>query len=380
MKMLLVGLSVRAMAESAVHSGYDVIALDAFGDQDLEKIAESHSLQREFRTLFSAKALLIASQRLIFDAVVYTSNLENHPRVIQKFADRYLVIGNAPGVIKRIRHWQTLFSTLSQAGFQVPETVFAGNNHPHALDRDWLVRPVLSGGGHDIAHWRSPEMPGREYMLQEYIPGTPCSASFIADGRNCVMIGMTEQLIGIPELGGRGFYYCGNLLPIEETLVSTSDKKILAQAQRLAAFITQEYGLIGLNSIDFIVNNEKIILTEVNPRYSGSMELIEQAYGLPLFELHLKSVLNHELPDFNLETRLDDRSFFGKAILYAQKDAKAPETQNWYKMGIRDIPHPGERLEKGQPICTILSQGENRAGSFAGLIAKGELLKGEIYD
>jgi predicted ATP-grasp superfamily ATP-dependent carboligase len=379
MKILLVGLSVRAMAESAVRSGYNVIALDAFGDQDLEAIAECHSLQREFQTPFRAEALYVASQGLTFDAVAYTSNLENHPMVIQNFAQHHLVIGNSSKVIKRIRHWQTLFPILTRAGFHVPNTIFHGDNRRFDPTRNWLIKPVLSGGGHDIAYWQRQELPGKEYMLQEYFPGVPCSASFVANGHRCVIIGMTEQLIGVSEFDGHGFRYCGNLLPIGETQDSTTGRTVLDQVQQLAAFITQEYELIGVNSIDFILNNKMILLTEVNPRYSSSMELIEQAYGLPVFELHVQAILNDELPDFNLETRLNDRLFYGKAILYANKDAISPDTRNWFERRIRDIPHPGERLYRGQPICTVLAEEETREGCFASLTAKVKAIKGEIY-
>jgi predicted ATP-grasp superfamily ATP-dependent carboligase len=378
-KILLVGLSVRAMAESAVRSGYDVIALDAFGDQDLEAIAECRSLQRDFRISFSAKALYKASLGLNFDAVVYTSNLENHPAVIRNFAQHRPVIGNSARVIKRIRHWQTLFPTLNQAGFHVPDTFFYGDSQHFDSTRRWLVKPNASGGGHNIAYWQGPELPGHEFMLQEYIPGVACSASFVSNGHSCVIIGMTEQLIGKPEFSGGGFSYCGNLLPIIESPESLTGISILKQVQQLAAFITQEYELVGVNSIDFILNNDRIILTEVNPRYTASMELIEQAYGLPVFKLHLQAVLNNELPDFDLETRLNDRLCFGKAILYAHQDAIAPDTSHWYGLGIRDVPHPGTRLDKGQPICTLLAEGETREGCFASLTAKVEIIKGEIY-
>jgi len=57
MKILIAGLSVRAMATSAVQSGYPVIALDAFGDQDLKAVAESHSLHHDFISLQRVRAL-----------------------------------------------------------------------------------------------------------------------------------------------------------------------------------------------------------------------------------------------------------------------------------------------------------------------------------
>ncbi len=41
-------------------------------------------------------------------------------------------------------------------------------------------------------------------MLQEYIPGKACSASFVANGQDCVVLGITEQLIGMHPFGSAG--------------------------------------------------------------------------------------------------------------------------------------------------------------------------------
>ena len=125
MKILLVGISVRAMAESAVRSGYSIIALDAFGDQDLKALAESYSLHHDFNSAYSTKALFKASRSLAFDAVAYTSNLENHPKILRQFGAKHRIIGNSHEVVIAIRHWPTLFAKLKQAGLAVPETIFS---------------------------------------------------------------------------------------------------------------------------------------------------------------------------------------------------------------------------------------------------------------
>ena len=101
MKILVVGISVRAMAESAVRSGYDVIALDAFGDSDLKAITESFSLRRDFKSSYSPEALYKASHKLSFDAIAYTSNLENHPATLKRFNEYHRIMGNSSQVVDR---------------------------------------------------------------------------------------------------------------------------------------------------------------------------------------------------------------------------------------------------------------------------------------
>jgi predicted ATP-grasp superfamily ATP-dependent carboligase len=109
------------------------------------------------------------------------------------------------------------------------------------------------------------------------------------------------------------------------------------------------------------------------------MELIERAYSLPMFELHVRAVLQGELPRFDLATRLANEPFHGKAILYAERDAVAANTLSWLERGIRDVPIPGESLTQGGPICTVLAYAPTRDNCFADLVAQAEALKGEIY-
>jgi predicted ATP-grasp superfamily ATP-dependent carboligase len=374
MRILVTGLSVRAMAESAVHSGYSVVALDAFGDQDLRKVAEAHSLHGDFHCRYSSRALYEAGRQLDFDSVAYTSNLENHPEVLNRFSKNHQIIGNAPDVIRRVRCWETLLARVRKAGFLFPDTIFDGDGGRKSRDRAWLIKPVLSGGGHGISFAQNNDRPGHQFLLQEYIPGFPCSASFVANGHECVVIGITEQLIGLAQLGAKGFRYCGNILPFPDP-----GRSVLEQVQRLVAFLTREFGLVGVNGIDFILKGDQVVLTEVNPRYSASMELIEIAYGLPIFQLHLKAVLERQLPEFKLEDVVNTRRSFGKGILFAEKDAAAPETGDWRARGIRDIPESGEELRQGGPICTILTGKPGYTETLAELVSQASILKEEIY-
>ncbi len=380
MKILLVGISVRAMAESAVRSGYPVVALDAFGDQDLRALADTHSLHHDFHSDYSPKALYEASRTLAFDAVAYTSNFENHPQILKQFKTGHRIIGNSPQVAKSVRHWPALFARLKQAGFSVPETIFTVDSREMDNQRQWLMKPFLSGGGHGIefAGPGKPCAPG--FMLQEYIPGKPCSASFVANGRKCFVLGITEQLIGLDQFASREFRYCGNILPLPEVLDPKKGASIFEQVHSLAEFLTQAYGLTGVNGVDFILNEDRVYLTEVNPRYSASMELMEWAYGLPVFNLHTQAVLDGRLPDLNLDTLLKNKESFGKAILFAERDATAPDTQCWQARGIRDIPASGEKLHRGGPICTILSRNSTYNETLADLKKRAGMLKEEIYD
>jgi len=153
------------MVESAVNSGYRVIALDAFADRDTQTLTNAYSLIRDFHAPYSPEALLDACRHFAFDAITYTANLENHPGVLESISQGHTIIGNTPSSIRAVRSWKELFADLQGAGFFVPEIVLASDTFRIDSSRRWLVKPLLSGGGHGIQFLRDENTPESHYFL-----------------------------------------------------------------------------------------------------------------------------------------------------------------------------------------------------------------------
>jgi predicted ATP-grasp superfamily ATP-dependent carboligase len=378
---LILGLSTRAIAESAVRGSYDVITLDYFGDRDQKELVENYSLLRDFHMDFSSQALLEASRQLDFEAVVYIPNLENHPDVVEELARGHTLLGNTPQTLRGVRHWPTLRSFCLEEGIAFPPTIFADEDRPEGRGR-WLRKPVRSGGGHGIAFWAGEPL-DEGHLLQEHIEGLDCSAAFVANGRNCVLLGVTKQLIGREELGAQGFAWCGNILP--PALPSRELGPLLEAVEDMAAKLTRRFGLQGVNGFDFVLARRegRLIpyLVEVNPRYTASMELVEWAYGLNVFDAHVRS-FDGKLPAFHLEEHLFPRpsSYHGKAIVYAKHEGTMPETAGWREKGWRDIPFPGERITARHPICTVLAQEGTRDGCWRRLLMAAGIVRQEVNE
>ena len=382
MRVLITGLSTRAIAESAVRDGHRVVTLDYFGDRDQRAVVENFALLRDFNFPFSAEALLQASRRLDFEALVYISNLENHPEVVEELARDRVLLGNAPDVLRQVRDWRTLRAFCPEEGIPCPTTLLAGEEKGADPTVRWLRKPVRSGGGHGIRSWTGEPL-DEAHILQTYVEGRPASAAFVADGQRSVVIGMTEQLIGREELGARGFTWCGNILPL--ALQPAERGVVLETVERMAARLTCRFGLRGVNGIDLVVadgpdGRPRPFLVEVNPRYTGSMELVELACGLNVFSLHLEAMAGR-LPDFSLaETLHAQRSFFGKGIVYARRNVTVSETEGWMERGRRDIPFSGERIEASHPVCTVLAEGEGREACWNHLLTGVEAVRREINE
>jgi predicted ATP-grasp superfamily ATP-dependent carboligase len=353
--VLIAGVTTRAIAVSAAHAGYRVTAVDAFGDLDLRAVADVITLGPAAGTRFDPLAAAIAGERVPAGLVAYTSNLENHPKAVERLARGRRLLGNSPAALTRVRNPIALSASLRRRGFATPAT--RATPVIESGGTTWLLKPRRSGGGHRIERWRHARRVPRGSYLQERIAGIAGSVIFAANGHNAVVLGLSRQLVGDSRFGAQGFRYCGSLIGSRTTPVFPRQGEILEAAAALAGEVTREFGLVGLNGIDFIARKGVPYPIEVNPRYSASMELLERVHGLSMFELHLQACTGTLPPEVEVHPGIE-----GKAIVFARRDVILGNTEGWVgRQSFADVPHSGECIPGGRPICTVFARGSDQA-------------------
>ena len=123
--------------------------------------------------------------------------------------------------------------------------------------------------------------------MQERIDGVACSAAAVGDGVDAVVLGLTEQLVGQRAFGVRGHRWCGNLVPPR---LPAGERALLDQARAICSCLAGAFALRGLFGVDFIWDGERAWTVEVNPRPTASLEAIEAAYGVDVFDAHLRGL------------------------------------------------------------------------------------------
>jgi predicted ATP-grasp superfamily ATP-dependent carboligase len=360
-RLVVAGVTTRALALSAARAGWNVTAVDAFGDLDLRAGVRVIALPRGDRP-FDPAAAALAARDVPADAAAYTSSFENHPAAVAALTKDRRLLGNPPHVLERVRDPFLLMRVLRRAGIEVPETR-ATPPRDVAPRQRWLLKPRRSGGGHGTSIWR-PGLPvGRQHYLQERVAGIVGSVTFLADGHRALVLGISRQLIGEREFGGRGFRYCGSLLGRG---CFDEEPALLDRASAMAEVVTREFGLTGLNGIDFVARDGVPWPIEVNPRYSASMELLERAGDMSLFTLHADAC-GGRLP---AAPAAAPRRVHGKAIVFARRGITAGDTRGWLRdVTIADVPQPGERIPRGRPICTVFASAPSESGCRDALAA-----------
>lgn len=406
--VLLVGVSTRAAAESAARAGFAVTAIDAFGDLDQHPSVRCLSLPRDFGEPMSAHAGARAARNIACDAVAYASSFENHPDAVETLAEGRALWGNVPAVLRRARDPVALARALRQRELDAPETyvvsgVSGTSGSWRAVDTRgggnigaetaWLLKPLASGGGHGVRLWRGAgrrapksgrvaRIP-RGCYLQEFVDGTPGSVAFVASDGRAVPLGVFRQLVGESAFGATGYRYCGNILSTAGD--PEFDEGLVDAACALAHAVAEEFDLVGVNGIDFVARAGVPYAIEVNPRWSASMELVERACGLSVFGAHAAACDGGALPEFDLARSRPVATTVGKAVVFARRDVVVGNTRAWLAdnvdgtaAAIRDVPHPGERIRAGRPVCTVFASGLDTSACYASLVRRAEWVYAEL--
>ena len=346
-------LSTRALAEAARDDGFEVIALDLFGDADTRRACS------QWASIGAPGSMHIDADRLLTslrglaqrgDVVgwIAGSGLEGRPELLAQGAALLPLLGTQADAVKRVRDSHAFFAFLDAEQIAHPAV------RATALDdtAGWLIKDAHGCGGWHIrrAPVRSGEaMPPHHYFQRE-MPGTPMSATFIADGREACVLGFNEQIVR--SFGERPFVYCGVVGPV--ALAPDVAGRITAVVRAL----TREFDLRGLCGLDFLLDDETFGVLEVNPRPPASMAL----YGRGTMAAHVRACLHGDLP--RAPWLIVERTVAGTEIVYAsrplsldsaamQRLAQRPECH--------DLPADATRFEAGDPVCSVSARGAGAA-------------------
>jgi predicted ATP-grasp superfamily ATP-dependent carboligase len=99
------------------------------------------------------------------------------------------------------------------------------------------------------------------------------------------------------------------------------------------------------------------------------MELVERTHGISVFALHVEGC-GGSVPASGPFLR-PAALVAGKAIVYARSETIMGHLRRWWTdPNVRDVPHPGERIAGGQPICTVFGDAATEAGCREALVAR----------
>jgi predicted ATP-grasp superfamily ATP-dependent carboligase len=367
--VLVAGYSARALGRSALTAGLDVIVVDGFGDRDLvepEPRPARHVLAQPFHPRHVARL----GAAIPSDAFAYGSNFENHPVSVAALARDRALWGNTPTVLRAVRRPERFTAALRATGRPAPRLA---HEHPDPARSEWLVKPRRGGGGRGIRAWNPGEPVRRHEYRQERIDGIPGSLVFLAGGRTAVPLALTRQLSGDTRFGAWGHCYVGSMLASRRHSLFEAQDAVFESALQAAEVLTAGFGLVGLNTVDFVARDGVAWPVEVNPRHSASMELIERELCTSLFPAHVDAV--HGELSRRSHDPLGWNAVAGKAILYASRRMTMSGSDALLAAAdVADISADGTALAAGAPVCTVFARAATQDACVAELAGRSTVI------
>lgn len=403
MKLLLIAQSARLLAQSAARAGFQVFAIDHFADSDTLDYCKQCIVVPSGVSGFDETRLIAAAQHLALShpdlTLVYGSGIDSRPSLVEKLTRLFPLLGNRSETLRQIAEPRFFFALLSQLSIPYPETRFTSPDQPGV----WLVKPCCgeggrgvtrsvkacfdlpscSRGGKDVGFCAKIQASDGKVYFQKFVQGEAYSLLFLANGMTIRPIGFNTQWTAAHD-PSQAFLFAGAI-----------NRADLSNGQRLAVAgyatkLTAATGLVGLNSIDFMLDGGECRVLEINPRPSATMALYDEDYDQGLLALHV-AACQGKLPAFTLNGvsgkstgRMPEtvavRPYSGLRlnlkpsglpspwyvnpvralyIIYTPTAFVIPDGFRWPKE-CADIPKAGTRMESGEPLCSLLVQGKNR--------------------
>jgi hypothetical protein len=381
--ILVIGFSTRNIVCSGSRAGYNMYAIDAFCDHDMQQCARAFAKLDIGETFDVSKISLNEISELIegfgveFDAVIPGSGFE----AIDLERLPYRILGNEPRIMADVSDKYLFSLFLKKRGIAHPETVLLSEvNEP---ELPLMIKPACSGGGifnmkvecsDDLLllenRLKETGLPsGKSKMIaQEFVDGIPASVSVISTKEKAIAIAVNEQLIGTPWLTGMPFAYCGNITPFDTPYAS--------EMKRISEELILELELIGSNGVDFIITEGGPVVIEVNARFQGSLDTIEMSTGINLLDAHMKAFEGIiELPietrtkKVNINVNSKRNVYAARGILYSEKKIVMNEAVRDMLLdrNVCDVPVAGQVVNPYEPVISVLSSGKDHDEVICGM-------------
>lgn len=386
--LAVAGISVRMLAEAAAADGFEVIALDLFGDADTRRasaqwrtIGTGEGLQIDGDRLLAALAEL--AQRSDVQGWIAGSGFDGRPDLLARGAALLPLIGTQADAMRRVRDPQEFFGFLGEMRIAHPAVrIEPPDDAAGWLRKDsgacggWHIRQAAALDGAVGASFESLEQPlsptlshapeGSRHYYQRQVTGTPMSATFIANGRRAVVLGFNRLLVR--RVGSHPYVYGGAIGPVG--LPDRAANEVTAAVRAIA----EVFSLQGLGSLDFILDGDAISVLEVNARPPATLGL----YGWPapgstsqgIVNAHIEACVDGGLTLASHEaTRASvARAVHGSDNVFARRRFTLDEhavarLAAW--PNCHDLPHAATTFEAGDPVCSVRATVEDARANEA---------------
>ena len=342
-KCILIGQSVRALAESAVKGGIEAYTADMFADQDTVQSAVQSEIVEYGSNGFIEESLLRAIEKLdpaCEMPVVYGSGLESTPELLGQIAKKRTILGCSPEAVAQVTDPEIFFGTLLRYKIPFPETSLSSPVVP----KGWIRKTAGGSGGSHIQSLERPmdKAKGKTYF-QKLVEGLPISVTVFATKYRVVVVGYSSQFS--KETPTVFDYTYTGAMSVNEYGVS---RKVRIKLYKAAVRLTSRFRLRGFFTLDTIIEDEDWYVLEINPRIGATFELHEG--NASYLRAHIDSCVGKP---FLRPRSISDRGTYRASLIVHAPQKMVLRGNRLQEEWIKDKPAPGTSFKYDDPVCTV---------------------------
>lgn len=358
-RVVLIGASVRSLAEAALSDGLVPVCVDMFGDRDLHALLRNHSAGVHVVDCFGQLDAHISHVPESVPVII-CGGAEHEFDLLQRLSGKRPVALSTQSVLRQLSDPSSLFPLLVQCGAEVPDWLTEASDLP---DGQWLRKSLRSSGGlavswaENLTSSDTNRIPAGGEFLQKHLDGPVFSCSWFSaqHHQRPAFAGMALQLSGARAVNAPGFAYAGNIG------VANPSPTLIESLRPIAARLATATGLRGFWGMDCVYASGGASVIEVNPRITASHEFHESRNKRSHVSLQLAEFtggMRHKVEDFDTRPR-------ARFVVYATRTVKISEQQSdclWNLCSIAaphrdvwlaDIPEVGAVIEATTPFCSL---------------------------
>ncbi|MEY3200760.1 MAG: hypothetical protein RIR70_310 [Pseudomonadota bacterium] len=283
--------------------------------------------------------------------VMLGAGFDHRPELATRIARSHRLLGNDPDTLAMVSEPESFQEIVSH--LKLPHVPVSDS--PHGAG-EWLTRHVNDEyDRHTLAATLDCSDALTRYY-QRKLPGRRMLAIFAANGQSARVLGVGEYLMqGEVRIGAIG------PLPLPPAIA----KAISRAVGRFAA----ELGLLGLNRLDFILNDQGWFIERLTGRLTDEIALFEGIAGQGVLALHLAAI-EGALPDVAPATEHSVLNGISRVIAPRPILVGRTPFADW----VLDPPAPGQVINRGETLCTVQASGTSQDELRATLRLRGERL------
>ena len=359
--IVLIGGSVVEQSKSLKYLNKRVINIDHFNDEDL--IGENYKNSNPYGFVNDEVISILKKLKLPKDdtLILVSSDYEkdkNYYKLLQSFG---IIIGNHYKTILNTQDHNYVYKKLTENKINFPKKYNLVNDVQDTI----LIKNSYLSGGYGVKIYKNniKSVNNNEYY-EKFIEGQTYSIIFISNNDK------KNEIIGINKIFNKKTPHTDFCFSGAYSNINLS-KKQLNYLKMMINFFVKEFNLIGINGIDFIIN-EHIYFLEINPRITQTCFLYDQNFKSGFIVAHIESILNNKLP--NIEKINSIKAFEN---LFAASSFSIDLDLKKFNF-VSNIPKLNNHIDAGYPICTINSEADDEKKVKNLLINNISLVKKEL--